>query len=902
MTKDTGKANLPAVPHMDSSVPSWIRGFWEAVKERLEVREGSRGNPAERAVTVRELESAGIFVPGTNGGTTRRTPPAPGEMDIALSNGMSARIDVSRFAESLRNTRLFSDLSRRIDDPGRFNKLADEVKTILLRRITDEALKRGADIRRNEALIQDSNRSLALTVSEVTAALANNSAGIRELQSAYVTSTTAQATQITQLGASLGNYYQDGTPGRADLEVYLGAEADRVNGLGAEYMVKVSAGKAVAGFGLAASEDPGGDTESSFIVQADQFALTAPFTFVQEATPSAAAIGETWYIPSTKVSMRATSTGTGGWVTFTPVIPFGVDTTTGTVYINGQVRINAGGATLSSIGSLTDGQSVSIAATSQILSIAQTGVVTPSSVTLSLTRPTAINGASVAGDFVWSVVSGTFTGSVATVNGTTGAIAAFGAASMTTDAVTFKCVYTVSTAGSPYLGKSYSDQITITKVKDGTGVSTFLTNESHTVPANSSGVVSSFSGAGGTFKVYSGSTDVTTSCTFAVQANPDGLTTTINASTGVFSVTAAGTWPNGTDLATVTYRATYVHPVTGSASYDKVFTLTKSKAGTNGTNGTNGARGTVSGSRGSVGTAWSNNVANAVVYDIINGNAAGTTTSTADTSFLRVGDQVSQSFSNSPYAETKYWTGSAWTTAALVVNGNAIIGGVLSSSGIEVGSGSVFSHGNMFRVTTGGGVWAQSMVAANIIVSPTPSSPGVLAVTDNSQVAVRASAVDSVPSGSSSGHAVHATTAAGTTGDAVRAASAGSGYALYVDGPFRSVKAFQVTGSSIPASGAGVETRYNGTAGEIICYDRSATAYKNLYIDGLNLFFKHSGGGGNFGFGSVSSFGTSAVNVIGIANGTAPTTSPAGIGQLYVEAGALKYRGSSGTVTTLGPA
>lgn len=58
---------------------------------------------------------------------------------------------------------------------------------------------------------------------------------------------------------------------------------------------------------------------------------------------------------------------------------------------------------------------------------------------------------------------------------------------------------------------------------------------------------------------------------------------------------------------------------------------------------------------------------------------------------------------------------------------------------------------------------------------------------------------------------------------------------------------------------------------------------------------------GNYGFGTVS-FGTSAVNVLAIANGTAPTTSPAGIGQLYVESGALKYRGSGGTVTTLAAA
>jgi hypothetical protein len=55
---------------------------------------------------------------------------------------------------------------------------------------------------------------------------------------------------------------------------------------------------------------------------------------------------------------------------------------------------------------------------------------------------------------------------------------------------------------------------------------------------------------------------------------------------------------------------------------------------------------------------------------------------------------------------------------------------------------------------------------------------------------------------------------------------------------------------------------------------------------------------GNVGVG-VSTFGTSANKVLGLANATAPSTSPAGMGQLYVEAGALKYRGSSGTITTL---
>ena len=58
---------------------------------------------------------------------------------------------------------------------------------------------------------------------------------------------------------------------------------------------------------------------------------------------------------------------------------------------------------------------------------------------------------------------------------------------------------------------------------------------------------------------------------------------------------------------------------------------------------------------------------------------------------------------------------------------------------------------------------------------------------------------------------------------------------------------------------------------------------------------------GNVGVG-VSAFGTSAAKVLGLANATAPSTSPAGMGKLYVESGALKFRGSSGTITTIAAA
>lgn len=60
---------------------------------------------------------------------------------------------------------------------------------------------------------------------------------------------------------------------------------------------------------------------------------------------------------------------------------------------------------------------------------------------------------------------------------------------------------------------------------------------------------------------------------------------------------------------------------------------------------------------------------------------------------------------------------------------------------------------------------------------------------------------------------------------------------------------------------------------------------------------------GNVGLYQFNSWGGGLRGILGIPNaGTVPSTNPTGGGLLYAEGGALKYRGSSGTVTVLGAA
>lgn len=98
----------------------------------------------------------------------------------------------------------------------------------------------------------------------------------------------------------------------------------------------------------------------------------------------------------------------------------------------------------------------------------------------------------------------------------------------------------------------------------------FLTNESHTVVADSDGTVSDFSAAGGTFKMYEMATDITTGfgVTYSVHSE-SGVDVSINSSTGVYTVNSMSA-----NQGTAVFRATY-----GSFIIDATYSIAKAIGG-----------------------------------------------------------------------------------------------------------------------------------------------------------------------------------------------------------------------------------------------------------------------------------------------------------------------------------
>lgn len=267
----TGRASKPPLikPNTgNTALDRWI----DAATERFEIDDGSRNRPLEQTLTKRDLEKRLADL----GIITQGAPNAKAAAGVAVvgTNGVFQSQSFEDFAESIRSTKLYRDLTSAIDDVNRFNDLPDKTKAALLSSIAEEASKRGAAIRRLDDIFQSTTESFAQTVEEITAAVAGAAAGVREVRFASASQNRATAGIVTQVQARLDNF-SGGAPGTATVEVKMTAIADRATGLEAQYTLKVSAGGAIGGFGLAATAPVGGTPSSAFIIQADKFAIVS---------------------------------------------------------------------------------------------------------------------------------------------------------------------------------------------------------------------------------------------------------------------------------------------------------------------------------------------------------------------------------------------------------------------------------------------------------------------------------------------------------------------------------------------------------------------------------------------------------------------------------------------------
>jgi hypothetical protein len=105
-------------------------------------------------------------------------------------------------------------------------------------------------------------------------------------------------------------------------------------------------------------------------------------------------------------------------------------------------------------------------------------------------------------------------------------------------------------------------------------ISGFLTNESVTLFAFANGIISSYSGATGQFKVFSGSTDISSSFVLSTVSNPQALSVTYVGQT----YTVTGGFDANEETATLTIRATGTGDWAG-IFIDKVFSLSKARGG-----------------------------------------------------------------------------------------------------------------------------------------------------------------------------------------------------------------------------------------------------------------------------------------------------------------------------------
>lgn len=674
-------ARLPALPTVRVDDASMQR-FVNAVAEWIEVRSGARGDKFERAITVRDLVELGVVDPASLGrGALRGPGEAAGQTEPSLiveTDQGKVRMTIEAFARSIMDTRLFRDLMLSLRDPKRFDGLPEAVKQILTADLLEEAAKRGADIRRLETKIQTETESLAVRVEEVTAALGNAVAGVRDTVFASATTSQASAGKITQISAAIGDPGTF-TANGVTLEEAMFGIASLDQGLYGQYTLKINANNHIAGFGLAVEATGANQATSAFIVAADKFAVVgAADTIPDPLNP-----------PTNRV-------------------PFGVDTVNNTIYINGQVRINTGtGTKLEDLGSAT---SYYLLTSAGAIRRNSSNVYVPTTLVVEGRQATGTSVSPYAGRFIIAT----------TPDGTTWTDRYTSAANESS----YTWTVAPATGITQIRVRLYQaggvtnllDEQILPIVVDGAvgadgrpAITVIVQNAAHTVPADNAGNVTSYANSEVRISVWEGSTPLTFNTSDIGGTSRfyvSGPVVDAGSITAGLYLSGAGTTTFVSDvhsnMTTDTARIRRTITVRRSdgsldpGSYPATQTLTKARQGQQGVQGPQGpqgvagnpgARGSLTGNGSQYGIStgsWVDGLANRVINNMLTGETF--TSSLGTTTHLRIGDSVTLG-NGSTFAQTRYWSGTSWITPGVVIDGNLIVNGTIVAD--KLGANSV---------------------------------------------------------------------------------------------------------------------------------------------------------------------------------------------------------------------
>jgi len=303
-------AKLPGLAAPSTDI-NQLRNVVDNLKEIVEIREGRRGSRYDQVVTWRDLYNVGLVAVQSGGNTFINRTGSGGVAGVTLLSPNLQAMMADEFDRKVKASGAYKDLSTEIGVAAAYKGAPQEVIDILTTNLSDESIKRGADIRTVETKIQEVDKSLALSVRELTAGIDSAQASVREVMYSSANRDEATAGAVTTVNARLNNFGGGGVT----VEQKMTATVNRVTGLEGIYSVKVvidnNGTPYITGFALSSTVTAGGAATSSFVVNASNFAIYRPGT--------------------------------------SSVAPFGVDAGTNTVFINGTLLINSGGTSINSV-------------------------------------------------------------------------------------------------------------------------------------------------------------------------------------------------------------------------------------------------------------------------------------------------------------------------------------------------------------------------------------------------------------------------------------------------------------------------------------------------------------------------------------------------------------------------